>query len=364
MKGTEKRFDPDFSWNRFDKNFRIDTLRNIGVPEELIDTLYRLDFYEIQNNYPEIGEWMEQSQSYFNEPKMENTNRDPNIIDIEDPDFHAPLDQIIGNSYYGEGYNETESRFDWEYEYFDLIAVYFEDSDSVIELQALKTRIELIISLIKQDQADFDTFQLLGQYGSDIIGKTDVDSTSIRFSNKALEKLDNMLHKIEKRFAEREEEIRQEIAKLESDTGLSSTFESIQEIEGELFVDTGYGLKQVQDLVGSTAYLYDGGVVQLTEEEMQELESEHFDPFPLPSEDEMEIHHGEDEDFIAGLSEHPYSSIEGVSPDTLKNFDDFMKRGDSLTDEEVNSMTVSQYRKWLKKINKGIKKASYGDSWS
>ena len=47
---------------------------------------------------------------------------------------------------------------------------------------------------------------------------------------------------------------------------------TIEEIDGELWIDSGYGLKQVADLVGNIAYLYDGGVVQLTEEEMHELE--------------------------------------------------------------------------------------------
>ena len=34
-----------------------------------------------------------------------------------------------------------------------------------------------------------------------------------------------------------------------------------------------------------------------------------------------------------------------------------------IIDEEVNSMSVDQYRKWLKKVNKGIKNTSIGDSW-
>ena len=42
---------------------------------------------------------------------------------------------------------------------------------------------------------------------------------------------------------------------------------------------------------------------------------------------------------------------------------DLSKRVNQLTDEEVNSMSVDQYRKWLKKINKGIKNTSIGDSW-
>ena len=96
---------------------------------------------------------------------------------------------------------------------------------------------------------------------------------------------------------------------------------TIEEIDGELWIDSGYGLKQVADLVGNIAYLYDGGVVQLTEEEMQELESEHFDPFPLPSEDEMEIHYEEDQQ-TGGIHDYPYSG-EAVAP--LLIYKDFME---------------------------------------
>jgi len=67
---------------------------------------------------------------------------------------------------------------------------------------------------------------------------------------------------------------------------------TVQEIDGELFVDSGYGLKQVADLVGNLAYLYDGGVVQLTEEEMHELEHDEAG-FPIDTEDE--------EEFVAGV---------------------------------------------------------------
>ena len=42
---------------------------------------------------------------------------------------------------------------------------------------------------------------------------------------------------------------------------------TVVEIDGELWIDSGYGLKQIAELVGSIAYLYDGGIIQLTEEE-------------------------------------------------------------------------------------------------
>ena len=70
-----------------------------------------------------------------------------------------------------------------------------------------------------------------------------------------------------------------------------------------------------------------------------------------------------DDDEISDTSKFQNVIESLTSESSGKVFADFMKRGDTLTDEEVNSMSVDQYRKWLKKVNKGIKNTSIGDSW-
>ena len=82
MRITEKMNSRSMSWNRMDTNFRADQLREVGVPEEFIDTVKGLDFAEIEQRYPEIAEWLEESAGVWNEPKMAGMFEDPDIMSI------------------------------------------------------------------------------------------------------------------------------------------------------------------------------------------------------------------------------------------------------------------------------------------
>jgi DNA-directed RNA polymerase subunit RPC12/RpoP len=82
MRITEKVNSRSMSWNRMDTNFRSDQLRDVGVPEEFIDLVKGLDFAEIEQRYPEIAEWLEESAGVWNEPKMAGMFEDPNIMSI------------------------------------------------------------------------------------------------------------------------------------------------------------------------------------------------------------------------------------------------------------------------------------------
>ena len=120
-------------------------------------------------------------------------------------------------------------QFDWEDEYFEIASYdnsYFKYNDSIVDLKQMLLRIESLVQTIKNDQANFDSFRLLGQYGEDLIGATDVDKKSQALSDKALIKLENVKQRIESRIVERETEIQNEIARLQSDTGLTYTAEA------------------------------------------------------------------------------------------------------------------------------------------
>ena len=47
---TAKERDRAYSWNRMDSNLRVDTLRQVGVPEDFIGSIRGLDFNEIENS--------------------------------------------------------------------------------------------------------------------------------------------------------------------------------------------------------------------------------------------------------------------------------------------------------------------------
>ena len=141
-----------------------------------------------------------------------------------------------------------------------------------MQLNGLIDRVDLTLQQAKNDIESGQSFTVFGQYGDDVYSMYDIDKESRKFADKAVIKLKEIKIRIQERIAEREAEINDEIKRLESDTGYSYTHESIVEIDGELFVDSGYGLKQVADLNGNIAHLYDGGIIQLTDDELHELE--------------------------------------------------------------------------------------------
>lgn len=102
----EKMNDRINSWNRMDSNIRTDTLRQAGVPDEFIDPVRRLDFWEIESNYPEIAEWLMETQGLFNESPFENSldewQKKTQNISISDPNQYWGLSDIIGESYASE----------------------------------------------------------------------------------------------------------------------------------------------------------------------------------------------------------------------------------------------------------------------
>jgi len=96
----EKMNDRINSWNRMDSNIRSDTLRQAGVPEDFIDPVRRLDFWEIESNYPEIAEWLIETQGLFNESPFESSldewQKKTQNISINDPNQYWDLTDIIG----------------------------------------------------------------------------------------------------------------------------------------------------------------------------------------------------------------------------------------------------------------------------
>jgi hypothetical protein len=99
---TAKERDRAYSWNRMDSNLRVDTLRQVGVPEDFIGSIRGLDFNEIENSYPEIAEWLMDSAGLFNEPMFEDNVHSSIPLDqthnisINDPNQYWNLTDIIG----------------------------------------------------------------------------------------------------------------------------------------------------------------------------------------------------------------------------------------------------------------------------
>ena len=115
---TAKERDRAYSWNRMDSNLRVDTLRQVGVPEDFIGSIRGLDFNEIENSYPEIAEWLMDSAGLFNEPMFEDNVHSSIPLDqthnisINDPNQYWNLTDIIGERKASEG--------EWEYSGVDL----------------------------------------------------------------------------------------------------------------------------------------------------------------------------------------------------------------------------------------------------
>ena len=111
------------SWNRMSKDIRIDGLRELGVPEDFIDIVYRLDFGEILSQYPEIAEWMKESGDITGIGMWNEDKKADPINEWQTGNQMIPTDSEYQTSHFdwanpklGDFESKAREEIDWSYD--------------------------------------------------------------------------------------------------------------------------------------------------------------------------------------------------------------------------------------------------------